>query len=89
MVKRKEPYLFEILKELDIILMIQKKLVTGIEQLDVGCHWPERVEMTILRDKQVIDVQVPTFVMDGSGTRRVLFWSGAVIQGEYIRELIV
>jgi hypothetical protein len=80
-VRRKEP-LFDILKELDIVLMIKKKLVTEIEQLDVACQWPEKVEMTLLRDKQVIHVQVPTLAMSGSGTQRVLFWSGAVIQGK-------
>jgi hypothetical protein len=48
------------LQELDVILEVQGKIVTSIKNLDVSEAWPSIVKAKILRDKQVVEIDVPT-----------------------------
>ena len=70
------------LKELDLVLKVQQKWVTSIADLDVSTQWPEKVMLTIIRDKQQREILVKPMTFDGVGTSRVLVWAGAVIQGQ-------
>lgn len=38
------------------------------------------LKLTLLRDGAVIKLNVPTVVLNGQGTRRILVWAGAVLQ---------
>ncbi|KAI8615684.1 trypsin-like cysteine/serine peptidase domain-containing protein [Chytriomyces sp. MP71] len=67
------------LKELDLILSIEGKTITRISEADVGV-WPETVEVVVLRGKKEMTVHVPTELLDGEGTSKVVVWAGAVFQ---------
>jgi hypothetical protein len=38
------------------------------------------LELTIIRDKKEMGVNVPTALLESSGTERILGWSGAIFQ---------
>ncbi|KAJ3216001.1 hypothetical protein HDU67_010079 [Dinochytrium kinnereticum] len=69
-----------VLKELDLILSVEGKIITRIHELDVSEDWGEEVQMTILRQKEVITATVPTELLSGDGTNRIVIWAGAVMQ---------
>ncbi|KAI8999633.1 trypsin-like cysteine/serine peptidase domain-containing protein [Gaertneriomyces semiglobifer] len=66
------------LRDLDVILAIGDKVITRVGELELSELWEERVTVTVLRQKQVLDVVVET---DGfeEGTRRVVGWAGCVV----------
>ncbi|KAJ3391352.1 hypothetical protein HDU84_006097 [Entophlyctis sp. JEL0112] len=68
------------LKELDLILAIDGKVITRIHEVDVSCDWPDEVEVVLLRGKKEMTVRVPTELLDGDTTSRVVLWAGAVLQ---------
>ncbi|KAJ3197356.1 hypothetical protein HK101_004232 [Irineochytrium annulatum] len=69
-----------VLKELDLILSVGDKVVTRIHEMDVSEEWGESVKIKVLRQKQEMDLVVPTEAMDGEGTSRIVIWAGAVMQ---------
>ncbi|KAJ3104917.1 hypothetical protein HDU97_008775 [Phlyctochytrium planicorne] len=68
------------LKELDLIVSINGKLITKIHEFDVSEDWGQSVEMMILRGKKILNLQTPTESLNGEGTNRILIWAGALIQ---------
>ncbi|KAJ3250964.1 hypothetical protein HDU77_006237 [Chytriomyces hyalinus] len=68
------------LKELDLVLSVDGKCVTRIEEVDVGKEWRDEVEIVLLRDKEEMTVRVPTEILDGEGTTRAVVWAGAMFQ---------
>jgi hypothetical protein len=72
------------LKDLDVVLSVNKKLVTNISDLDVSPDWGETIRMHILRDKKEMDIVVPISVMDGDNTKHLVIWSGAIFHGAFI-----
>ncbi|KAJ3142033.1 hypothetical protein HK100_003551 [Physocladia obscura] len=68
------------LKELDLILSINSKTITQIHEVDVSMDWADHVDVVLLRGKEEVKVQVPTELLDGEGTSRVVVWAGAVFQ---------
>lgn len=70
----------KVLKEHDLILAINGKVITRMYEMDIQ-YEAEELEMTILRHKQEMTLKVKTSPMSGAGTSRVVFWGGAVLQG--------
>ncbi|ORY51539.1 trypsin-like serine protease [Rhizoclosmatium globosum] len=68
------------LKELDLILSIDGKTITRTKEVDVGLEWPDFVDIVLLRAKKEMTVRVPTELLDGEGTSRVVLWAGAIFQ---------
>ncbi|OAD73441.1 hypothetical protein PHYBLDRAFT_133851 [Phycomyces blakesleeanus NRRL 1555(-)] len=68
----------QVLKELDLILAVNGKVVTRMYEMDVQ-YEAEELSLTILRQKKEITVKVKTDVMSGDGTSRVVFWAGAAL----------
>ncbi|KAI8849018.1 trypsin-like cysteine/serine peptidase domain-containing protein [Chytridium lagenaria] len=69
-----------VLKELDLIISVDGRVITRIHELDVSEEWGETVEMEILRQKEVMKVVVSTEALSGDGTSRMIIWAGAVMQ---------
>ncbi|KAI8059616.1 trypsin-like cysteine/serine peptidase domain-containing protein [Gongronella butleri] len=67
----------DVLQELDMILTINGQLVTRLNQADAQ-YTHDVLEMTILRQKRELTVQVATSRVTGEGTNRVVSWAGAV-----------
>ncbi|KAI8391518.1 trypsin-like cysteine/serine peptidase domain-containing protein [Radiomyces spectabilis] len=67
------------LKEHDVILAINDKVITRMSEMSVVEN-AEEVKMTILRQKKEMTVHVKTSTVSGDGTSRVVFWAGAVLQ---------
>ncbi|KAF9337104.1 hypothetical protein BG006_006282 [Podila minutissima] len=68
-----------ILEELDLILSINGKVITRIQELDVQ-YEAESLEMVVLRNKEELMPTVPTELVDENETGRVVTWAGAMIQ---------
>lgn len=68
----------KVLKELDLILSVNGKVITRMYEMDVQ-YESEEIEMTILRAKKEMVVKVKTSPVSGDGTSRVVFWAGAAL----------
>ncbi|KAF7728833.1 hypothetical protein EC973_005459 [Apophysomyces ossiformis] len=69
----------QILRELDLILAVNGKVITRMYEMDMQ-YEAEELDMTILREKEEKTVKVKTSVVSGDGTNRVVFWAGAALQ---------
>ncbi|KAI7906451.1 trypsin-like cysteine/serine peptidase domain-containing protein [Cokeromyces recurvatus] len=69
----------KVLKELDLILSVNGKVITRMYEMDMQ-YEAEEMEMTILRAKKEMIVRVKTSPVSGDGTSRVVFWAGATLQ---------
>ncbi|KAJ2078258.1 hypothetical protein H4R24_004605 [Coemansia sp. RSA 988] len=76
----------EVLRPLDIIISINGKLMQRIDDLDQQ-YTNKSLTLVILRDKQEKTVVVETTEYDG-GTRKLVFWCGAVFQAPYTALLL-
>jgi S1-C subfamily serine protease len=77
----------KVLKELDLILAINGKVITRMLEMDIQ-YDVEALEMTILRQKKEMTVKVKTAPVTGDGTSRVVFWAGAALQGKKKKPLV-
>ncbi|KAJ2609327.1 hypothetical protein H4S08_004100 [Coemansia sp. RSA 1365] len=66
----------------DIILEKNGALVYDVNDLSV-IHDDKSVELVVLRDGQEISLKIPTTKLDGMETKRVVHWSGAIVQEPY------
>ncbi|KAH6578173.1 hypothetical protein BASA60_003769 [Batrachochytrium salamandrivorans] len=69
-----------VLCDLDVILAIQGRVVTTVNELDVREDWGAFINMTIVRNKVEMDLNVPTDEMDGESTKHLVIWAGAILQ---------
>ncbi|KAG0260597.1 hypothetical protein DFQ27_003445 [Actinomortierella ambigua] len=67
-----------ILQELDLILSIDGQVITRMYELDVQYKALE-LDIVVLRKKKEVALRVPTELVDGKGTSRVVFWAGAML----------
>ncbi|KAI9593688.1 hypothetical protein BDF19DRAFT_447571 [Syncephalis fuscata] len=72
----------QVLQVGDIILDMDGKVVTRMQDLDVA-NGTTSVNMTIFRNGKELSIEVPTTVLGGAETDRVIGWSGALIQVPY------
>ncbi|KAJ2776349.1 hypothetical protein H4R18_005714 [Coemansia javaensis] len=66
----------------DVILEKNGRPAHAIADLGV-IHGEEHVDLVVLRDGREVRLRVPTTRLDGMGTRRVVHWSGALVQAPY------
>lgn len=70
----------KVLKELDLILSVNGKVITRMYEMDIQ-YDSDELELTILRGKKEMVVKVKTMPVSGDGTSRVVFWAGAALHG--------
>ena len=63
----------------DLLLAVDGKPVTSFQAVEKASQQPEAT-LTILRDKQVMQIKVATVALQGQGTERMLMWAGALLQ---------
>ncbi|KAI8989322.1 trypsin-like cysteine/serine peptidase domain-containing protein [Pilobolus umbonatus] len=68
----------KVLKELDLILSANGKVITRMHEMDIQ-YDSDEIELTILRQKKEMTVTVKTTPISGDGTNRVVFWAGAAL----------
>ncbi|KAJ2557768.1 hypothetical protein EV175_001147 [Coemansia sp. RSA 1933] len=66
----------------DIILEKNGHLVHDVDQIGV-IHGAENVDLVVLRDGTELHLSVPTTKLEAVETRRVVHWSGALVQEPY------
>ena len=66
----------------DLLLAVDGKPAAGFRAVEKASQ-QDQVDLTILRDGQVQDIKTGTVPVDGSGTQRMLFWAGALLQTPY------
>lgn len=82
------------LKPGDILLLANKKLVTRIRDIDTAVRALERdeehINFKVVREKQVIDLNVNLTRTKSFVTDRVVFWSGCALQNAHhgVRQMI-
>lgn len=69
----------EFLREGDLLLEIEGRLVTHFAQVERACQ-AESVRLRILRDGEEHEFTVPTQLLHGAGTQRALLWAGTLLQ---------
>lgn len=67
------------IKSGDMILAVDGNTVTTFRELEKSVQKPE-VNLTIWRDGHLLDVNVATTILDGSGINRAVSWAGALLQ---------
>jgi S1-C subfamily serine protease len=66
----------------DLLLTIDGQPATRYREVEQRVQKPA-VRVEVLRDGQVVAVDVATVVLDAAGVRRVLMWAGALLQAPY------
>ena len=69
----------EILREGDIVLAVAGEPMTRFNEVEQASQ-QRIVAMTVLRDSETIELELPTRGLPGVGTERALLWAGAVLQ---------
>jgi S1-C subfamily serine protease len=69
----------ELLREGDIVLAIAGEPVTRFAEVERAAQ-QRSVSLTVLRDGEVMDIELPTRELSGVGTERALLWAGALLQ---------
>ena len=72
----------EALQSGDLLLSIDGKPVTRFREAERAANRPN-VELTVLRDGEVLSLPLTTVALDGSGVRRAVMWAGALLQAPY------
>lgn len=67
------------LQEGDLLLAINDKPVGSFRAVEKASQ-RETVKLTLFRNNDVFDIELPTVVLDGRDTDRVLIWAGAQLQ---------
>ncbi len=70
------------LKPGDILLAIDDQPVTRFREVETSVQ-KTAVRMRLLRDGEVLEIDLPTVILDGRGVRRALMWAGALLQAPY------
>ncbi|MDX9721363.1 MAG: trypsin-like peptidase domain-containing protein [Myxococcota bacterium] len=73
----------ELLQGGDLVLAIEQQPVVLFEDVELASQ-REQVRLTVLRDGAELSVSVPTVVLDGQGTERVLNWAGMTIHEPHL-----
>ena len=69
----------------DIVLSMNGDILNSFREVELASQ-RAAVAMTILRDGQELELNVPTVELDGYGINRVVLWAGALLQAPH-REL--
>ncbi|HET7923065.1 MAG TPA: trypsin-like peptidase domain-containing protein [Gammaproteobacteria bacterium] len=63
----------------DLLLALDGRPVTRFRAVEQASQRAQ-LKLTLLRDKRVVTLTVPTVSLDGKGTQRLLVWGGALLQ---------
>ncbi len=69
----------ELLRNGDMLLAIDDKVVTSFRELEHAVQKPE-VKVTVWRNDEVHEMRIRTAALDGRGISRAISWAGALIQ---------
>ncbi len=69
----------ELLLEGDLIAAIDGQPVAFVRQVEEAA-FADSVRLTVVRQGQTMDIDVPTHPLDGRGTDRALLWAGLLLQ---------
>jgi hypothetical protein len=70
-----------VLKDLDLILSMNGRPASSVSDFEVGLDWKDKVDVTLVRDKVEMELSVPTSILDGECTKKIVFWAGAMLHG--------
>lgn len=63
----------------DLLLAVNGRPATGFRMVEQASQRPQ-VNLVVLRDGQVMSLDVPTVALNSEGTRHILLWAGAILQ---------
>ncbi|KAJ1721055.1 hypothetical protein LPJ53_004385 [Coemansia erecta] len=70
----------------DIVLSVDGKIVRHMN--DLACHYSrDSVDLTIVRNRKELSIQIPTTRLSGKSTDHVVCWSGTFMQKPWTRVL--
>jgi S1-C subfamily serine protease len=69
----------EVLKNGDMILAVDDKVVTTFRELERAVQKP-RIGLTVWRDGETLELGIDTVALDGIGIERAVSWAGALLQ---------
>ncbi len=69
----------ELLRPGDIVLTIEGQLMTDMLDAESVSQKPG-IRLQVLRDREVVEIELKTSVLQGGGTRRIVSWGGAFFQ---------
>ena len=69
----------ELLREGDILLAAEGEPVTRFAEFERVSQQPS-VALSVLRDGELLDLQLPSRELRGVGTERAMLWAGAILQ---------
>lgn len=72
----------DLLEAGDVLLSIDGRASTRFREAETGTQKPQ-VALEVLRDREVLRLDVATAALDGRGTRRAMMWAGALLQAPY------
>jgi hypothetical protein len=68
----------DMVHDTDLLVAVDGKPVTSPTEIE-QIQQRDKVVLTLLRDTKEIEVEVPTFELDGNGVDRVVSWAGLVL----------
>ena len=71
----------KVLEDLDLILSIDGKPVSKMTDFDLTDSCLDSFDMIIVRNKKELHVTVPSSILDGECTKRIVCWAGAILHG--------
>ncbi|MBT8423174.1 MAG: hypothetical protein KJP03_08670, partial [Gammaproteobacteria bacterium] len=73
----------QLLRSGDLLLAVDGKPVTRFREVERAVRGRTMINLTVWRDSDELQISLPTTPLDGDGVRRILVWSGAVLQEPY------
>ena len=73
----------KLLRQGDLLLAVDGKLVTRFRELERAVADKERVRVTVWREQGAAELDVPTAVLSGVDVDRVVQWGGATLQAPH------
>ncbi len=73
----------ELFEEGDLLLSVAGEPAGSLARVERASQ-AETVGVSVLRDGEQVDLEIPTASLDGSGTDRVVIWAGALLQAPHL-----
>lgn len=71
------------IRDTDLLVAVDGRVVTSPVEIE-RVQQRETLTLTILRDAQELDVEVPTYELDGRGVDRIVNWAGLVLHEPHV-----
>jgi S1-C subfamily serine protease len=73
----------DLLQEGDLLLSVAGEPASSLARVERASQ-AETVDVSVLRDGEQLDLDIPTAPLDGRGTDRVVLWAGALLQAPHL-----